>query len=524
MGVLNFSGPLPVAIVLHWKSDVIKNALSNFIVLQVKRDRYQQHEYVIANELVTQFSIFVSEPNSGPSIVTIDRQATAKKRFFDDNLGTYTTSDLPSAALERLMALGSAAVCTMTMTFTFDEFFDHLLLQMTRTDAAPQTLGNPSAFVQQTILGSFIHSTPGGKVHIDYKTQTILAAGIPCTLSSSKVDPNPKDPKGAPSVKLTFDLDLMPKGSVQRDLMRGLIAIDWSQLARLKRDPELDLPTRAEPWFQNVKTYLYNHTDMQRGERLRGEIMLRHRAKEPAPLVKDLRDDIDRHIITANHWGEKREDMKTERYQRLLSDLFGTLHQSAWHASPVAFNRAIVRSREVQLTLAQRAALVIQWGTGHCGEHADVSFALITDLIADPGAKVKVAIKSGNANIDHDFVVVDLDPQSVVKSITTNDNNGRMKDFRADKGSGKQIVVWNLKDAIAKTPRPGFVLDPYLDLAIMAPEAKKLLDVLRGKGSTLATDFLAFNAVTPSTVLATVTVEDHTGKSVAERKRLVPNV
>jgi hypothetical protein len=211
--------------------------------------------------------------------------------------------------------------------------------------------------------------------------------------------------------------------------------------------------------------------------------------------------------------------MKTETYQRLLSDLCGTLHSDAWHASPVRFYRAIARSRDVSMQLKEKAALAIQWGTGHCGEHADVSFSLITDLIADPGSKVKVAVKSGNANIDHNFVVVDLDPQAIVKTKTSTDN-ARVKDRKSDPGVNKEIDLWNLKDAIAKTSRPGFVLDPYLDLSVMKPEAKELLTAINNKG----TNFLDFSGVTPSTLLASIVVEDHTAKSHAKRSLIHPNV
>ena len=523
MAVLNFSGSFPVAVVLHWKGDVIQHALSDFITAANTRTRIRDHEYVIANELVWGFSIAANEPNNGPPIVTIDRKAEPGKRFFDDKLGTYTTNDVSAAALEKLIGFGSVAPCTITLMFTFESFFNHLLLQMTRVDAAPDNLAKPSAFVSQTILDSFVHTTPGDKVHIDYKRQTTIASDIPCRLSGTQVQPNPNDPKGPPSVKLTFDLDLIPRGSVQRDLMLQLIALDWTQLARLKRDPDLDLPTHAETWFENVRSYLYNHTDMRRGERLRAEMYLRHTGKEPAVLVKELRDDIDRHLITANHWGQRREDMKTEHYQRLLSDLFGTLHQSAWHASPVAFARSVTRSRDVQLTRNQLAALALQYGTGHCREHADVSFSLISDLIADPGSKVKIAVRSGNANIDHDFVVVDLEPQAIVVTTTTTDNS-RMKQSSKHTGKDKEIWVWNLADAIAKTPRPGLVLDPYLDLAIMQPEAQKLLDVMRGKGAALATDFLAYNGVAPPAADATIRTQDIRAKSIQERQTLVRNV
>ena len=523
MSVLNFSGSLPVAVVLHWKGDVIPNALSDLVAVQMTRDRYQGHEYVIANELVTSFSIEAKEPNNGPTIVTIDRKAVPGKRFYDDKIGTYTTNDVSAAALEKLFGYGSVAPCTINLLFTFESFFNHLALQMTRVDAAPDNLAKPSAFVSQTILDSFVHTTPGGNVHIDYKRQTTIANDIPCKLSGTQIQPNPKDPKGPPSVKLTFDLDLMPKGNAQRDLMLQLIALDWTLLARLKRDPDLPIPEYAEVWWKNVRSYLYNHTDMKRGERLRSEMYLRHKGKEPAVLVRELRDDIDRHLITANHWGQKREDMKTEHYQRLLSDLFGTLHQSAWHASPVQYYRSIVRTNEVGLTKPERAALALQYGTAHCGEHADVSFSLMSDLIADPGSKVKTAIKSGNANIDHDFVVVDLDPQEIVKTKTTTDNV-RVRPTPKATGKDKEIWLWNLADGIAKTSRPGFVLDPYLDLAIMQPDPKKLLDVIRSKGAALATDFLMYDGIAPQTLDSTIRKQDLRTRPIKERQALVPNV
>ena len=84
------------------------------------------------------------------------------------------------------------------------------------------------------------------------------------------------------------------------------------------------------------------------------KIFNRHKGKSAAALAKDLRDDIDLHVVTANHWGQAREDLKTERHQRLLSDLFGTLHQSTWPSSPVSMLRDI--SNTFGFSLEQSAA------------------------------------------------------------------------------------------------------------------------------------------------------------------------
>jgi hypothetical protein len=523
MGLLNFSGSLPVAVTLQWKGDVITNALSNGITNATAKAKIQDHVYVIANERVTAFGISVFDPApGGPKVVSIDRQATARERFFSDKVGTYTTSPVPSTGLEQLFVLDTAAMCLLNLTFTVDSFFDLLLLQMTRVDGVLRNVANPSGSDSKAILDTFVHKVVNDKVRITYKPQSLFAAGISCKFAGKQITPNAKGP---PSVKLIFDLELMTKDSIKRDLMRQLVATDWSALKDLKRNPELDLPAHAEVWFRNVKAYLLNHTDTKRAERIRGEIVLRHRGKEPAVLATDLRDDIDKHLITANHWGQKREDMTTETHQRLLSDLFGSLHQSAWHASPVAFCRTIGRV-DIKLSLNQEAALVLQYGTGHCGEHAGVSFSTMCDIIRDPSNKALIVIRSGNANIDHDFVVFDLDVTNVVHTVTTNKNNSRTKKDSKDSGAGKTIILWNLKEAIAKSARPGFVLDPYLDKTIMLPDPAKLLVALHKPDRTaagLATDFLAFDGIFPKAT-SSLTVTDIRFSSAAERSRLVPNI
>jgi hypothetical protein len=274
----------------------------------------------------------------------------------------------------------------------------------------------------------------------------------------------------------------------------------------------------VDTWEKNVRRYLLNHTDMTRGERFRAAIVGRHTGKSPKQLATDLREDLDLHLITANHWGQAREDLKTERHQRLLSDLFGTLHQNTFLSSPVSFARAL--SGEFGLDVDKRAALALQYGTGHCGEHAMCSFSVLRSIMQAPGNQVKAAVLSGNANIDHAFVVYNLDVDAAVVTKTTNPLSNR--------AVGTQMDVFNLRDAIAKNPsREGFVMDPYLDKSVMKPTAAELLVALNSSKRQKQgkdTDFLAFNGRHPPVTPGTITVTDLRGKSDAERKALVKNV
>jgi hypothetical protein len=302
---------------------------------------------------------------------------------------------------------------------------------------------------------------------------------------------------------------------VQQELMRKLVAMDWSKLARFGQPTSKRKDVQI--WMKNVLLYLVNHTDMNRGERFRTAITGRHAGKSPQQLSKDLRDDLDLHLITANHWGQAREDLKTETHQRLLSDLFGTLHQKTWLSSPVFMARSLsddLLSNDTDKT----AALALQYGTGHCGEHATCSFSVLRSIMQLPGNQVKCAIQSGNANIDHAFVVYNLTLDGTVLTKATNAANTRVD-------VGDTIAVFNLKDAITKNaPRIGFVMDPYLDKTVMKPTAAELLTSLNSSKRKKAgkdTDFLAFDDIHPPPAPP---VNDITSRTNAERKALVKNV
>jgi hypothetical protein len=135
------------------------------------------------------------------------------------------------------------------------------------------------------------------------------------------------------------------------------------------------------------------------------------------------------------------------------------------------------------------------------------------------------AVRTGNANIDHAFVVYNLKVEKVILTRTTATNNTRER--LADgkiAPPGWEIKVWDLRKTIANNaPQVGYVMDPYLDASIMRPTAKQLLDALNSpkrKKDHKDTDFLAFSEATS----ASYTVDDIRGKTDAERKALVKNV
>src|SRR5690606_24358600 len=140
------------------------------------------------------------------------------------------------------------------------------------------------------------------------------------------------------------------------------------------------------------------------------------------------------------------------------------------------------------------AALALQYGVGHCEEHAICSFSVLRALSRAPNSKHSHVILSGNANIDHSFVLYNIAAKDVIETITTNPRNSRKK-------KGSKIQVFNLKNAIRDNPdREGFVMDPYLDRTVMKATAAELLRSLNAPRRVVSgkdTDFLAFQVQHP---------------------------
>lgn len=508
MAPINFNGKLPVAVVLQWKGDVVSGALTK---------AFENFRYVVANDFVTAFKVEVG----GSSPTVIERKAAKGKPFYDTKLNTFTTEPTSGSALDVLIANKATTSCTIDLTFKLESFFDVLLTQMTRTDGDLHNLANPND--SKAILDTFVHNAAGGKITITYKSTQESLKAVPCKLVDFSVTPIAGK---APGVKLVFELDFSPFDNAKREAMRKLIALDWCKLARFGKPVKVGERVKpdVEVWFVNRNTYVLNHTDINRAASISQGIVDRQKGKSPEVLSRELRDDIDLHLITANHWGQAREDMKTERHQRLLSDLFGTLHQTVWMASPVNCLRTISEALKFDADSLMCGNFALQYGVGHCGEHSQASFSILSLIMSEPGNKVSRIVKTGNANIDHAFVVYDLDVASDILLIATNPRNTRCQMSSRDE-EDKTVRVWNLREAIAKNTRPGFVMDPYLDKTIMKPTAKELLDALNRderKKMGKDTDFLAFDEQFPP--VTGFVEEDLRGESVEVRKRRVKNV
>jgi len=495
VGVINHSGDIPLAVFLVFKSDVIGNPMAS---------GYDTRYLVVANESLTAFTI---DASLSGSTYSIQRRARSGQRLFDTTLNTFTTAPFSGAVLDRLLDSAATPTFSIDFTITYRTFFEKLLEEMGAEGAAAHNPASPTD--SAGMLATFSRTVSSG-VRISYRSATKTVSNLPLKLVDKQVTPRGAQP---PAVKLVFELDFHTNlTATNKEVMRQLVAMDWSKLARYG-DPNVSpTPDYVTVWRRNVSYYLINHTDLDRGEKFRKMLIDDHYSKTAVQLSTDLRNAIDGLIVTANHWGQDRESESTERHQRYLSDLFGSLHQSAWYASPVSFKRSL--SSSLGLSADRRAALVLQWGSGHCGEHQGVSYSVLKGIIDKPGSKVTHVVATGNANIDHAFVVYDLDVTEVVSTITTAANNSRLG------GAGQSIDVWDLRKAIDDaSPKEGYVMDPYLDPSVMRPKASQLLSSIERKQGK-PTRFLAFDGEYPS-AFSTV---DLTSESVATRRTRVPHV
>jgi hypothetical protein len=139
-----------------------------------------------------------------------------------------------------------------------------------------------------------------------------------------------------------------------------------------------------------------------------------------------------------------------------------------------------------------RSALILQWGVGHCGEHAMVSFSIVRTLMQKGhAAKFENIVYSGNANIDHAFVVGGIRPREQLRT--------RRRHSFPPYRAGQDTVVWDLRDALAANPgETGFVLDPYLAPSRQSRTAQELLVSLNAaRRGARRTDCLYYRAQHP---------------------------
>jgi hypothetical protein len=106
-------------------------------------------------------------------------------------------------------------------------------------------------------------------------------------------------------------------------------------------------------------------------------------------------------------------------------------------------------------------------------------------------------INSGQANVDHQFVVYGL---QIAEFITTTVRSPHNTTKNPDTGDpikiGDETKVWDLKEAIESNKwlnRKGYIMDPYLDPKEIGRTAEELLNkILKNKNEKKRTHFLAY--------------------------------
>lgn len=499
-GRLGYNGTIQPALWVTYSANVIASPPPDADALYM---------YVLANESAFEITL---KAKTGAGDFEIGRKSGSGKRFFNDDLNTYVLAPMPASTLEAILDAkddGSLEIFATIKTW-YKPFFLQLVKHMTREGADNSNLANPAD--PAAVEATFDYKRSGNTAKITHPDEQKEIKDVFAVLESYTVEAPTK--KGRPPVvKLNVNLRIFEELTPEQCKAASeiLIAADYSKIykygsprasnwcnekgkfRRTHSNPDAKgIEVCLQVWEKNVANYLWNNTDLDRGEKMLDEICDIAEKEIASPVldvVQKVRDLIDERIVTANHWADRREDWVTERYQKKLSDLFGAIHQQKWRASPVSFLREFSKEN---LEFRQGAALILQYGVGHCGEHAQVSFLAIGRLmLRGHDAVFQNIVLTGNANIDHAFVVGGIRASKVIKTkITKATSPGQI---------GDPLLVWNLKEALDAAPgNEGFVLDPYLAPSVQARTAKQLLVALNAdRRGSRKTDFLGFNGQHP---------------------------
>jgi hypothetical protein len=473
------------------------------------------------------------------------------------SLRAYEPEDVPDTIIREMIAAHNAGRrnCAIDLRVWWKAFFKAMLEFMTRTSADTFNLARPDA--EAPVLNTFTHVRKDAKADVDVTAvEQEEFLNIPCEIKS--IELGKETPPTTVKIVVTLLLRNLPAED-HRKVAVALIAADWTKLYHVgttKFDPKTRKDSeRPDPWFKakdlvpandkeralktwetNIARYLFNHANFARGESIRKEVVtatLGDIAKPVVQVVQKVRDLIDARLVTANHWADNREDWNTEQYQRKLSDMLGFIHQTRWYCSPVRFRRLIAGNpkevsalsvnpdapseqnamlgfREVMTAdLTTRkdpgAALTFQFGTGHCGEHAEASFSVIQALMdASPPQKFLNAVFTGNANVDHAFVVGGFLVEEVIET------KNQFDDSPGGKGDARKL--FDLEDHIKRNRGVEmWVLDPYLSPTSSAPTAAGLLgrinDPARGQKATNFLNFAGQISSIPPTFVSRASVK-----------------
>lgn len=471
----------------------------------------------------------------GGRSLTLRRNATASSPMYDAHENLYT---LDPVSADDLNALGDAfasgpVTARVTLRVWFYKFFEQVVAYATRTSADTYNLARPESTA--AVEATFQYTPPrrgSGSGRITQIRDQRELTNLPARLV--RFDVTRAHHHGAsPVVALIVYLETYEALSATQcfEAVRLLLTAEYSRLYQMcSTGTQLPFDTHATPrqrrageHRKNVLRFFGNYVSLDRGRRIRDEIYdagFASASSGQGPAVRTVRDAIDARLVTSNHWGEDREQWTTEPYQKKLMDFFGGVHQRCFDVSPVSFIREYTPSlrRHGALDLDACTALILQFGTGHCGEHAWVSYQVIRDLI-DSGAQGQNTfinvILSGNANVDHAFCIGGLLTEDVV---ATRHNNRASRTQPPDppppRGQSPRMTlqVVNMRELLAAGPNvgnDGYVLDPYLAPTAQAATVRGLLARLNAPSrGAIRTEYVAYVLEYPENPVLNVTTRN----------------
>lgn len=418
-------------------------------------------------------------------------------KICDLERAAYRLGPINTTELQVLIDIKDVAV---ELTWSFREIFELVLREWQA--AGDKTLANRedtdpllAAIIAAKHLGSkqarvpFEYNELRARVAVDGKI-----IGQKCEMSDG----------GVPSVQL--EVELLPAANIRDGLIRALCAAQWTTLSAAKAKAPVKsskLSRGHRCCFFSLQHWIAATVDMNRGRKIQASIIKLGAGQTDAKqLVTKVRAEIDKYLIAANHWGEARETVNSsdpvERYQARMSDFFGMLYEQHTLASPVNIARGLYKAGGFGINLFERRdyepSLWLQLGVGHCGEHAMAGFCVLRDIMkAKPGGPITSIVQSGNANIDHAFVLVNLAVDFIFKIRVLSSQNQLFE-------VGTEIDVFDLAGVLQQ---PGntdaLVHDAYLQLSRFEASASKLLDSLQSKrNKALHTTFVLFRDAYPN--------------------------
>lgn len=411
-----------------------------------------------------------------------------------------------------------------SVEFARFHFYDQMLQQFMRADTGVETFAVPGSTGESELQGSVMLAANGSVRH-NLVTDWVRDIGVELddwriTEAPSR-QPQWSGPDLEPFAEVILELRFRVREAMvagQRDTFARLAAASTFTSLYYASNGEgtqyAYMESAVRDWMDFLVRFLINYVDLSRGERVAQHIRTRATdvAGERTPsIIKALQLAIDERMVTANHWPDRRE-VEPEHHHRMMSLVLGDIHGHHVLGSPVVVLRDLtstIRASDEQTAFQNAAAsedgsetavqaaarllrlaaaarqqeslrFVLALGVGHCGEHAEVSYTIVAQLIdTSPAmrAKLRNVIYSGRGNVDHAFVLVGVVADVVlsVRPRTVSERHGRRRrpgERVAVQVVGDRALFLDLAALHARASvHPlavgdsdvGYFLDPYLD-------------------------------------------------------------